>query len=186
MNYPNGIKKEHKEKVKESIVYKNRGMTLEKMLNDTNNYYIEIKKAFIYKKPTPIKLVKVDYKKEKILEGYFEKPSTTDYIDFEAKETTNVKAFPISNIHKHQLEHLKNITKEKGIGFIIVRFSKLNKNYLLFAKDLFNYLDTVNKSSISIDYFNEKGYLIKDKFIPNIDYLEIVDKYGGIYEEEKN
>ena len=87
---------------------------------------------------------------------------------------------------KPQETGITDFCVEKGIGFIIVRFTKLNKNYLLFAKDLFNYLDTVNKSSISIDYFNEKGYLIKDKFIPSIDYLEIVDKYGGIYEEEKN
>jgi hypothetical protein len=26
----------------------------------------------------------------------------------------------------------------------------------------------------------EKGHLIKDKLMPKVDYIEIVDKYGGI------
>lgn len=191
MNYPNGIKKERNLGKQDIVNYKNRGMNLENMLNETNNYYIEIKKAYIYKKPTPIKLVKVDYKKKKIEEAYFEKPSTTDYngiykgkyIDFEAKETINLKSFPLINIHKHQIEHMRNIVLEKGICFLIVRFTKLNKNYLLMANDLINYIDNYKKSSIPLSYFEEKGYLIKEKYIPSIDYLEIIDKLGGIYEK---
>ena len=63
MNYPNGIKKRTNEINKENsnINYKNRGMTLEAELNLTNEYYREINKAYIYKKPTPIKITKVDY-----------------------------------------------------------------------------------------------------------------------------
>lgn len=185
MNYPTGIKKAiSKEKPKEHIVnYKNRGMTLENDLNKTNLYYIEIGKAYIYKKPTPIKLVKVDYKKSKITEAYFDMPSTTDYngiykgkyIDFEAKETINLKGFPLANIHKHQIIHIRNIEKEHGICFLIVRFTKLNKTFLLLAKDFLEYLDNNTKSMIPLAYFEEKGYLIKDKFIPQVDYLEIID-----------
>ena len=194
MNYPKGIKKDNKKCISIPTNYKNRGMNLEKMLNDTNMYYIEKEKAYIYKKPTPIKLVKVDYKKKKIEEAYFEKPSTTDYngiykgkyIDFEAKETNNLKNFPLINIHNHQIIHMKNIVKEGGICFLIVRFIKLNKNYLLMASDLFNYINDYQTSSIPISYFEEKGYLIKDKYIPSIDYLEIIDNIGGLYEKEKS
>lgn len=191
MNYPNGIKKESKSSIHRPINHKNRGMNLENMLNETNNYYIEIKKAYIYKKPTPIKLVKVDYKKKKIEEAYFEKPSTTDYngiykgryIDFEAKETINLKSFPLSNIHKHQIEHMRNIYDEKGICFLIVRFTNLNRIYLLMANDLINYIDNFENKAIPLSYFEENGYLIKEKFIPSIDYLEIIDKLGGSYEK---
>lgn len=191
MNYPNGIKKANNSRNPQPINYKNRGMNLENMLNDTNKYYIETQKAYIYKKPTPIKLVKVDYKKMRIEEAYFEKPSTTDYngiykgryIDFEAKETNNLKSFPIANIHKHQIEHIKNIEREKGICFLIVRFTKLNKNYLLMASDLIDYINNYQKSNIPLSYFEEKGYLIKDKYIPSIDYLEIIDIIGGNYEK---
>lgn len=189
MNYPNGIKKSITQNIPKT--YKNRGMNLENMINDTNMYYIEKEKAYIYKKPTPIKLVKVDYKKKKIEEAYFEKPSTTDYngiykgkyIDFEAKETNNIKSFPISNIHNHQIIHMKNIVKEGGICFLIVRFTKLNKNFLLMANDLISFLNNYQTSSIPITYFEEKGYLIKDKYIPSIDYLEIIDNIGGLYEK---
>ena len=188
MNYPNGSKKTYQNQIKKPIDYKNRGMSLEKDINDSNNYYIEKDKAYIYKKPTPIKLVKVDYKKNKITEAYFETPSTTDYngiyrgkyIDFEAKETINIKGFPLQNIHSHQIKHLRNIYKENGISFLIVRFTKLNKTYLLLTEDLIKFIDNVDKSVIPIEYFEEVGYLIKDSFIPRVDYLEIIDKIGVI------
>ncbi len=181
MNYPGGINKQ-KVNFKPTISHQNRGMSLEDDLNITNQYYIDSKIAFIYKKPTPIKLVKVDYKNEKITEAYFEKPSTTDYnglyngyyIDFEAKETINIKGFPLINIHKHQIEHINNIYLNKGICFLIVRFTKLNKTYLLMAKDFINYVNEYKNSYIPIEYFQEKGYLIKDKFKPRVDYLEII------------
>lgn len=196
MNYPNGIKKSQN-KINtlsdndKNINYKNRGMTLEKMLNDTNKYYCDTLKAFVYKKPTPIKLVKVNYKEKRIDEAYFDKPSTTDYnglydgkyIDFEAKETNNLKDFPIANIHAHQLTYMRNIMSAKGICFLIVRWVKLNQVYLLMTKDLFAYLDNVKSSKIPLTYFEEKGYLIKEKFIPCLDYLEIIDKIGGLYEK---
>lgn len=183
MNYPTGVKKT-KLNNKVKVDYKNRGMSLESDINSTNNYYIDKDIAYIYKKPTPIKLVKVDYKKGRIDEAYFEKPSTTDYngiyrgkyIDFEAKETVNKTSFPLVNIHKHQINHIRNINKEKGICFLIVRFTKLNETYLLMAKDFINYIDNNKKSSIPLEYFREYGYLIKEKYYPRVDYLEIINK----------
>ncbi|MBP5684584.1 MAG: recombination protein U [Bacilli bacterium] len=184
MNYPQGIKSNNRTLTVKNIDYKNRGMKLEDDLNNTNNYYIDKGIAYIYKKPTPIKLVKVDYKVAKITEAYFDSPSTTDYngiykgyyIDFEAKETNNSKGFPLINIHSHQIKHIRNIDKEKGICFLIVRFNKLNETYLLMSKDFINFIDNNDKKVIPITYFREKGYLIKDKFIPRVDYLEIIKK----------
>ena len=183
MNYPNGIKKKEISKNK-YIDYKNRGMNLENDINESNKYYCDKKIAFIYKKPTPIKLVKVDYKKGRIDEAYFDKPSTTDYngiykqkyIDFEAKETANTKGFPLINIHIHQIEHIRNIYNSNGICFLIVRFTKLNKTYLLFAKAFIEYIDNNKKNIIPIEYFENNAYIIKDSFIPRLNYLEIIDK----------
>ena len=83
MNYPNGIKKSTNVDISTKPVdYKNRGMTLEGEINQSNEHYIEIGKAFIYKKPTPIKIVNVDFpskNKAIIREAYFSTPSTTDY-----------------------------------------------------------------------------------------------------------
>ena len=70
MNYPNGLKKQQVV----ITTHKNRGMTLESELNVSNEYYKEIDKAYIYKKPTPIKITKVDYpsrNKATIKEAFF-------------------------------------------------------------------------------------------------------------------
>ena len=58
------------------------GMLFENELNLSNEYYRNIGRALIYKKPTPVQIVKVDYptrSKAKIVEGYYKTPSTTDY-----------------------------------------------------------------------------------------------------------
>ena len=179
INYPSNIKKTNKVKINN---YGNRGMTLESDLNDTNNYYLEKNIAVIYKKPTPIQVVETNY--EKITKAYFKQPSTTDYngiykgyyIDFEAKETTSKTSFPLSNIHSHQIIHLKKIIEHGGIGFLIVRFTRLDKTYLLFAEDLLDFLDKTKKKSIPLSYFIEKGFEIEFKLNPRIDYLSIVKK----------
>ena len=121
-------------------------------------------------------------------------PSTTDYngiyngkyIDFEAKETTSNTSFPLTNIHKHQLEHLKKVYEQGGISFIIVRFTHLNETYLLFEKTLDEFINKNNRKSIPLNYFKEKGYILKDKFNPRVDYLEVLDNIGGIDNEKRN
>ena len=191
-----------KEILKEKKTFhNNRGMNLENDINLSNQYYVDTKKAFIYKKPTPIKIVKVDYPTKnnrtgniKIKEAYFENPSTTDYnglyqgkyIDFEAKETNNKSYFPLENIHRHQINHLRNIYLNKGICFLIIRFIEYNKTYLLFGREFFDFLDNNERKSIPIEYFEEKGYEIELKYSPRLDYLKIVDKYMEVnYGQEK-
>lgn len=190
MNYPGGVKNNITSKL--DITYGNRGMSLENDINDTNQYYRDIDKAIIYKKPVPIKVSEVDYKSQGklIRKAYFESPSTTDYngvykgryIDFEAKETMNKTSFPLSNIHEHQINHIKRILEHDGICFLIVRFVKLNKTYLLLGDDFKNFIDKNDRNSIPESYFMEYGYIIKDKYIPKVDYLEIIDKLisGGV------
>ena len=187
MNYPNGIKKTTMTNI---ISHKNRGMTLEAEINISNEYYKEIDKAYIYKKPTPIKITKVDYPSRDIAlikEAFFTTPSTTDYnglykgyyIDFEAKETKSSTSFALTNIHEHQIEHLKNIDKHNGIAFLIVRFTTLNETYFLTAKNLLKFILENDRKSIPIEYFRENAHLIKDGYRPRIDYLKIVDNIIG-------
>lgn len=191
MRYPNGVKKEKKTYTN----YGNRGMGLENDIGISNEYYLNNDIAIIHKKPTPITIAKVDYPSRLeavIKEGYFKTPSTTDYngiykgkyIDFEAKETKSKTSFPLSNIHEHQIRHLEKIHKHGGIGFLIVRFSMLNKTFILLVEDLLEHLKS-KKKSIPLNYFEKKGYLIKEKYLPRVDYIEIIDKiyFGGSYEE---
>lgn len=196
MNYPSGIKKNKTGINPLGDSHKNRGMNLEDELNQTNEYYREIDKAYIYKKPTPIKITKVDYPsrdKAVIKEAFFSVPSTTDYngiykgfyIDFEAKESKSTTSFALSNIHPHQIKHLENIERHHGISFLIIRFTTLNETYLLTTERFLNFLDSTDRKSIPIDFIRENAYHIKDGYNPRIDYLKIVDKlieeYGGKY-----
>ena len=190
MNYPNGIKKNFK------VNIGNRGMSLENDINDTNTYYRNNDIAIIYKKPIPITINKVDYKARNdavITEAHFITPSTTDYngiykgkyIDFEAKETRK-NNFPLSNIHKHQIDHLIKIKKCGGIGFVIVKFVLQNEIYLLEIQFLEKFIQEKTRKSIPIEYFKDFGYLIKQGYNPNLDYLKIIDILEVNYEKEKN
>ena len=183
MNYPNGIKLN----VKSTTRYGNRGMTLENDLNQTNKYYRDNDIAIIYKKPTPITINKVNYPSRDqavIKEAHFKTPSTTDYngiykgkyIDFEAKETKLKTYFPLSNIHPHQIEHLKKIIEHGGIGFLIIRFCTLNVTYLLLGQQFFDFLKNNKRKSIPVSFFITKGFVLKDNYLPRIDYLKIIDQ----------
>ena len=186
MNYPKGVKNNSNNSY---IKFDNRGMGLESDINLTNQYYIDNKKAYIYKKPTPIQVTKIDYKNNSIIikEAFFKEPSTTDYnglykgmyIDFEAKETTNKTSFPLANIHKHQINHIRNIKDNGGIVFLIVRFVSLNKDFILMGKDFIDFIDNNDRKSIPISYFEEKGYILDISYIPRIDYLKVIDRIIG-------
>jgi len=182
MRYPSGIVKINNT----NISYGNRGMNFEGDINITNNYYLNNNIAVVYKKPTPITINKVDYPSRKdavITEAHFNVPSTTDYngvykgryIDFEAKETKK-SLFPLSNIHKHQIEHLNKVINHGGIGFIIINFSTLNKVFLLKGEDLIYFINSNSRKSIPLEYFEDKGFLLKYNFNPRLDYLEIIEK----------
>ena len=149
----------------------------------TNNYYKEKNIALIYKKPIPIKVLKINSSKTRILDGYYEKKSTLDYsgiyqakyIEFDAKETNNKTSFPLSNIHIHQIEHIKNILFYEGITFLIVRFNLLNKTYILPGEKLIKFIDNEERKSIPLDFFEQNCKQIELKYRPRLDYLKLID-----------
>ena len=163
--------------------YGNRGMTLEEDINLTNEYYKEKNIALIYKKPIPIKVLKINESKTRIKDGFYEKKSTLDYsgiykekyIEFDAKETNSKTSFPISNIHEHQIQHIKDILYYKGIAFLIIRFNILNKTYILEGQMLIDFLNNENRKSIPLDYFENNCKTIELKYRPRLDYLKLID-----------
>lgn len=182
MNYPN-------KRIKNAVVHKqsnaNRGMTLEYEINITNKYYLDSGIANIHKKPTPVQIVTVDYPKRsaaKITEAYFKLPSTTDYnglyngkyIDFEAKECSNMHSFPFSSIHAHQIQHLKSILSLKGICFLIIRFSAHNKTFYVSAKNFIDFYENASRKSIPYTWFLTYGIEIPFNFLKPVDYLKVV------------
>ena len=65
INYPIHIKRSPttaaEEKASTKVSAADRGMALEHDLNRSNEWYLQQDKAVIYKKPTPVTIVKVDY-----------------------------------------------------------------------------------------------------------------------------
>lgn len=184
INYPTGKKISTQSSIRSG---NSRGMNLEKDINDSNQFYREANRALIYKKPTPVQVVKVDYPNRehaKIVEAYYKIPSTTDYngvyrgkyIDFEAKETKSKTAFAFKYIHPHQMEHLKQVQKHGGIAFLIIRFCELNETYLIDASFVIEASNTLQRSSIPYSLIKEKGHLIKESYMPRLKYLDIVDE----------
>ncbi len=195
-NYPNGKKYVSKDtpikkrKQSNTIVYGKRGMTLEEDINETNDYYLSHKLAVIHKKPTPVQIVDVHYPQRSaavIKEAYFKQPSTTDYngvykgryIDFEAKETRNKTSFPLQNFHEHQIQHMKNVTEQGGISFVILRFSTTEEVFVLPFTSLHLFWVRMiegGRKSIKKDEVEENGIKVLLGLHPRIDYLKVVDQ----------
>lgn len=163
-----------------------RGSALEEYINLTNTKYRDHGLGLIQKIPTPIKPVELDPVNGNIKKAYFEERSTVDYIGlvqgfsicFDAKET-NMKRFPLKNIHQHQLDFMEDFEKQDGIGFFIVYFSKMDKTLLLPYSFVKNYVDNAKKDGAkSIPYedclkqyeiYNKDGYMVH--------YIEALDRY---------
>lgn len=188
INYP--FKKQTTKIVTRGTTVKNKsnlGMKLESIINEANEYYKLHEIAVIHKKPIPIQIVKVDYPNRehaKIVEAYYKIPSTTDYngiykglyVDFEAKESNNKTSFPLRNIHSHQIEHLRSIKKQGGIGFIIFYFAQYDEFYVMKLDIIFKYWDDAEgRKSIPYEEFKKNGFLIKEGYAPRLDYLKAWD-----------
>jgi recombination protein U len=196
INYPNGksnkvissnnLNKATVKKEKKTIPSAaNRGMDFEHAVNVTNDFYQDKGRAMIIKRPTPIKIVKVDYSKMKIVEAYFEKQSTTDYngvykgkyIDFECKETKSKTSLSFHNIPSQQIHHLKGVLNQGGIAFFLIYFTLLDEIYLVDSSIIIQrYEDKKGRKSISIDDIRLFGHKVEQGYIPRIKYLDIVDK----------
>jgi len=182
MNYPNNIKKV--KTANKVITYGNRGMGLESLINESCEYYNEVDRALIYKKPTPIGISEASYnsKGRVIKNGYFKAPSTLDYngiyknkyIEFEAKETSNKTSFPLSNFHEHQIKYIPRVLAHGGICFIIMKIN--NIIYLIKGSDFVSFINNNERKSIPYDWIVKNGFVIKEGYNPALNYLDVVDE----------
>ncbi len=171
-------------------------MSLEDDLNETNRYYLDTDRAVIYKKPTPITIVNVDYESRstaRISEAYFQIPSTTDYngiyrgwyLDFEAKECSSRTSMPLSIIHAHQLEHLERVLRHGGIAFLIIRFTSYDETYIVDYRLFSEHLKQLKAKSVKYEWFRENATVIPYNYVIRINYLDTVDKWiDGGYSNE--
>ena len=194
IHYPAGIRPraeapQKKEDGKKKRVLKvsagNRGMAFEAEINETNDYYREKGLAVFHKRPTPINIVKVDYSRgAKITEAYFETQSTTDYngvyrghyVDFEAKSIRGKTSFPLANIPPQQIDHLKRVLAQGGIGFFLIDFATKNAVYLLPAEYVIDFYEKRERASIPLEDIEKHGKVVPMAYRPRYDFLPLIDE----------
>lgn len=198
INYPNGLSPSNhggnnskkQARTLDNNKFANRGMTFEEDINQSNDFYRNRKIALIYKKPTPIQIVKVDYPRRSaavIKEAYFRHASTTDYngvyngfyVDFEAKETKNKTSFPLSNFQEHQITHMRECREQKGISFALLWFSTLKRCFFLDSANLETFWENKSngKKSIPLIEIETLGHEIQLGVAPRIPYIKALDEY---------
>ncbi len=163
-----------------------RGSELEELIDLTLEFYKRQSLACIDKIATPIKVVEID-KSGVITKGFFDKKSTVDYIGviqgvpvaFDAKET-NLKSFPLSNIHPHQMDYMYDFTKQGGLAFFIIYFKQYDSFHLLPFDDLKTLYDNAQqkKARKSIPYELFSHDLVISRFGNHyIDFLPALNSY---------
>ena len=70
----------------------------------------------------------------------------------------------------------------------MIDFTTINKTFFLPAKKLIEFIKTNTRKSIPLTFFEKNGYLIKDKYNPRVDYIEILEKlyFSGGNDESTN
>ncbi|GIM45941.1 Holliday junction resolvase RecU [Collibacillus ludicampi] len=168
------------------MTHANRGMGFEALINMTNDIYNRRGLALITKRPTPMKVISHTKVRGHHI-AVFEKQSTVDYtgvyrgraIEFEAKSTHSLTAWPIKDIHEHQVEHLRKVDQHGGIAFVLVEFVKQHAVYLLTVKHLlyaWTAAQTGGRKSIPLDEFDRLCLQVGSGRGVPVDYLAAVDQ----------
>lgn len=153
------------------MIFQNRGMYLESIINYTIEFYNNEKKALIFKNSPKIVINHGKY--------YFLSQSTVDYhgvyqskyLCFEAK-TTEKSVLPWHNIKSHQWKFLTLAYQQHAISFIIIYFNIYQKYYLVFTKELITCKQ--EKLTISFHWVNKNGHEIKFINPLLLDFIKII------------
>ncbi len=172
------------ERARDKYIRSNMGMDFENDISKCCDFYREKGIADIYKRPTPIKIVKMSKSKPGMIEeAYFEAKSTTDYvgiykgkyIDFECKETIH-DAVPYHMIREQQYRHLEFILSLGGIGFFLVSFKSHQEVYLMKASLILEEIKKKNHPGFKREFFQEHGILVERSYLPPYHLIEAIEK----------
>ena len=159
-----------------------RGSLLEELINRTNEQYREKKLALIQKVPTPITRIKIDKESRHITLAYFEKKSTVDYIGvvqsipvcFDAKECHS-DAFPLANIHEHQVRFMQDFESQGGVAFLLLYFAGRDAFYYLRFEEMMRFWErgaSGGKKHFRFDELDQKWILTRERDGVLLPYLK--------------
>ncbi|WNM13409.1 Holliday junction resolvase RecU [Mesomycoplasma ovipneumoniae] len=157
--------------------HKNRGMFLEKIINNTIEFYYQNDIAIFHKKNLDISFKAVQ-KDLTLNDAFVLKKSTVDYygiykgifVAFEAK-STNENVLNLKQIPEHQINYLHKIRKHFGCAFFIIFFKQLEKFYILSVDKI-----DFSKKWISAHFLEKEGIEITLTYPGIIDFITYIDQ----------
>ncbi len=176
--------KTEEERIRDSYIKSNMGMGFESDISKSCDYYRSQGIADIYKRPTPIKVVKMSKTKPGMIEeAYFEAKSTTDYvgiykgkyIDFECKETIH-DTVPYHMIREQQYDHLSFIRDLGGVGFFLVSFKTYQEVYLMRADIILEEIKKKKHPGFKREFFQEQGIQVERSYLPPYKIIDAIEK----------
>ena len=75
-----------------------------------------------------------------------------------------------------QIEHLEAVLKLGAIAFFLIEIVPLSEIYLLPAEFVCRFYREKPRESIPVKEIKENGFLVKEKYLPRLDYLSVVDE----------
>ena len=163
----------------------NRGMGLEKLINETNETYLARGIAVVNKRPIPV-LIKERHGTH-VSSGQIVGKSTVDYegvyrghsLQFEAKSTRESNRFPLDNFHEHQVEHMRACMKQGAIVFAILEFTRFDQRLYVPGRLILNAWDKCQvggPASIPREALEMQCWTLNSTRGVFVDYLAVVDK----------
>lgn len=171
-----------------------RGSVLEELINYSNEKYRQQHLALIQKVPTPITPVRFDKESRHITLAYFDKKSTVDYIGavqgipvcFDAKECA-ADTFAMQNLHRHQLDFMKEFEQQGGISFVLIYYSKRRLCYYLRYREIERFAERAEQGGPKHIRFDELDgrFFIESQGGVNLHYLLALQKDLSLREKEE-
>jgi recombination protein U len=171
--------------------HQNRGLKFEQLISDKLMEYRKEGKCFIQKIPTEFTIIRAG---ARVISAFPKKQTEScDFlgsiqylpIGIESKETQNKTSFPLSNIEPHQLEFFKNWCGKQGVGYYLVRFSILNRIFLVNATSIENEINTRSQKttqekgdkSLTLQWFEDNSQEIDANTFDFLPYVKDDRKY---------
>ena len=127
----------------------------------------------------------MDYAQRTARLAYFEQKSTVDYIGvvqgipvcFDAKECKE-DAFPLANVHEHQIQFMAEFEKQDGIAFLLIFFSGRNEFYYLTLRDLLKFWNRGKSGGLKRFRYEEldSSYVLNHHSGVLVPYLDGIQK----------
>lgn len=161
------------------MIYKNKGMYLEELINNTISYYNNNDVGLFEKRYLPIAIKEINKNK---VTGFLKEKSSVDYlglyqgkhIEFEAKQTQN-DYFSFNVFKNHQLKYLVKANMMGAISFLIIHFFNNDITICISINNLIEIYNKFKTKKVPINSFVKYGSKINIVFPGILDIVSFLN-----------